>query len=81
MPDDERKKFRAALDNEKKNLKNSIHVNIMVDNRMSVDYENIIDIIFSEVVMDEKKRFIDYEDFEKIMWTTNIDQKCVIHLY
>lgn len=38
-------------------------------------------MIFAEVVMDEKKRFIEYEDFEKVMWTTNIDQHCVIYLY
>ncbi len=44
----------------------------------TVDYDKLIDIIFEEIVGGEKRNYIDYDEFSKVLWTTNIDKNCVI---
>ncbi len=43
-----------------------------------VDYEKLIEIIFDEIVNNEKREYIDFEEFTRVMWTTNIDKSCTI---
>lgn len=45
-----------------------------------VDVEKIISILFKEVLGYENRASIEYEEFQKLMWITNIDTSCVIHL-
>lgn len=49
------------------------------DNTFNLD--TIIDIIFKEVLGNTSKNAIDYDDFNKIMWITNIDTVCVLDLH
>ena len=41
--------------------------------------EKIINLMFKEIVGNEKRKFIEYDEFQKILWQTNIDKTCVIH--
>jgi|LauGreDrversion4_2_1035121.scaffolds.fasta_scaffold364003_1 Ca2+-binding EF-hand superfamily protein len=43
------------------------------------DVERIINLMFKEIVGNEKRKFIEYDEFQKILWQTNIDKTCVIH--
>ncbi len=44
----------------------------------SVNYEQLIEIVFGEIIMNEKRKYLDYDDFSNVMWTTTIDKTCVI---
>jgi hypothetical protein len=94
LPEDEKERYKSALLLEEKNLMNSKFTTNLkrrdsnkseksnADKGMESkynDYEKIVDIIFGEIVSSNKRKYIDYEEFEKILWTTNIDQSCVIH--
>jgi hypothetical protein len=87
LPEEDKEMFKIAVINEEKDLMASKHTTLKRGDTIKAeqntgfsDYEKIVDIIFQEIVRSEKRRFIDYEEFEKVLWTTNIDQSCVIHL-
>ncbi len=44
----------------------------------NVDYDKLIEIVFGEIVMNEKRKYLDYDDFSNVIWTTTIDKTCVI---
>ena len=41
--------------------------------------DKIVNLMFKEIVGNDKRKFIEYEEFQKILWQTNIDKTCVIH--
>lgn len=43
-----------------------------------VDYDKLISLVFSEIVFNEKRNYIDYDEFSHVLWTTNIDKTCCI---
>lgn len=56
-----------------------------VENKQMYDFdlinkEEIVDIIFKEITGSNDRTHIEYDEFVRIMWTTNIDTICYIHL-
>ena len=45
-----------------------------------LDKEAIFEMIFGELNFNENKKYIDYEEFSKVLWSSNIDSLCVINL-
>lgn len=43
------------------------------------EVEKIINLMFKEIVGNDKRKFIEFEEFQKILWQTNLDKTCVIH--
>lgn len=43
-----------------------------------IDFNELINIVFGEIVFNEKRNYIDYDEFSRVLWTTTIDRKCVI---
>jgi Ca2+-binding EF-hand superfamily protein len=39
----------------------------------------IVDLIFKEIVGLDKRKFIEFDEFQKILCQTNIEKTCVIH--
>jgi Ca2+-binding EF-hand superfamily protein len=42
--------------------------------------EPMIDMIFREIVFNTKRSYIDFREFNTLMWHTNIDKTCVMYL-
>lgn len=42
--------------------------------------EEMVQIIMKELITNNMRSYIDYEDFKNLMWNTNIDRTCVIYL-
>lgn len=62
------------------NDQRNLEVSEKKENDYKFDLDTIIDIIFKEVLGNTSKNSIDYDDFNKIMWITNIDTVCVLDL-
>ena len=43
------------------------------------DVEKIINLTFKEITGNDKRKYIEYDEFQKILWQTNLDKTCVIH--
>ncbi len=43
-----------------------------------IDFNELINIVFGEIVFNEKRNYIDYDEFSRVLWTTTIDRNCVI---
>ena len=41
--------------------------------------EKIVSLIFKEIVGVDKRKFIEFDEFQKILSQTNVDKTCVIH--
>jgi len=41
--------------------------------------DKIVTLMFKEIAGNDKRKFIEFEEFQKILWQTNIDKTCVIH--
>jgi len=41
--------------------------------------EKIVNLIFKEVLGNEKHVYLEFDDFQKVLFQTNIDKTCVIH--
>ena len=52
----------------------------MIENE-NADFDKIIEIIFAEIITNDKRKYIDYDEFSNILWTTSIDKSCVIDLF
>jgi hypothetical protein len=48
------------------------------DDNDEVNFEKLIEIVFKEVIPNDRRKFIDFDDFSTIMWTTTIDKSCSI---
>jgi len=44
----------------------------------NINFEKLIDIVFDEIVSNDRRKYIDYDDFNTVMWTTEIDKSCII---
>ena len=49
----------------------------MYNNKFDID--KIIDIIFTEITGSKERMHISFNEFEKVLWTSNIDSKCVMY--
>ena len=45
------------------------------------DMQTLTDKIFNEVIQSAEKEYLDQDDVQKILWSTNIDQKCSMHFF
>ena len=45
------------------------------------DMNTLTDKIFNEVIQSADKEYLDQDDVQKILWSTNIDQKCSMHFF
>ena len=45
------------------------------------DMETLGNKIFAEVVQSSEKDFLDQDDVQKILWSTNIEHKCSMHFF
>jgi len=68
---------RILLDLVPEDMLKEDKINLNDDAKENV--ERIINLIFKEIVGNEKRKFIEYDEFQKILWQTNIDKTCVIH--
>ena len=50
----------------------------MEEDKDTIDYDKLIGLVFGEIVFNEKRTYIDYDEFSRVMWTTTIDKSCVI---
>jgi Ca2+-binding EF-hand superfamily protein len=50
------------------------------DNNIEDSISNMINIIMKDIITNNKRKTIDYNDFKTLMWNTNIDRVCVIYL-
>lgn len=71
------------IDNKADNPESNEHENIQVkenetESSESVDYDKLIEIVFGEIIFNEKRKYLDYDDFSHVLWTTTIDKTCVI---
>lgn len=60
------------------NRRNLAKINLDEGNKVNAD--KIISILFNEVLGYESRASIEYDEFQRLMWITNIDSTCVIHL-
>jgi hypothetical protein len=74
---EETKKDQSEVIKVKENKKND-----ETDEEISdkIDYDKLIDIVFQEITQTDKRKFLDYDEFSKVLWTTTIDKTCVLHL-
>lgn len=45
------------------------------------DMKTLGDKIFAEVLQSSEKDFLDADDVQKILWSTNIEHKCSMHFF
>lgn len=45
------------------------------------EMETLGDKIFAEVIQSSEKDFLDADDVQKILWSTNIEHKCSMHFF
>jgi Ca2+-binding EF-hand superfamily protein len=45
------------------------------------EMETLGDKIFAEVIQSSEKDFLDQDDVQKILWSTNIEHKCSMHFF
>ncbi len=65
-----------------KSQKKKVNENNNKDNtemeNTNINFEKLIDILFDEIVSNDRRKYIDYDDFNTVMWTTEIDKSCII---
>ena len=47
----------------------------------SEEMETLGEKIFAEVIQSSEKDFLDADDVQKILWSTNIEHKCSMHFF
>ena len=45
------------------------------------DMEVLADKIFSEIIQSADKDYLDIDDFQKVLWSTNIENKCSMNFF
>lgn len=65
------------IENEKLNTKKTKEKK---PNEDIIDHQGIVDLIFTEILGNNKRNYLEIDEFQKLMWNTTIDSKCVIYL-
>ena len=75
-------KIEKKDDEDDINIENEKDVEEEIDEGVpeEINKEAIFDTIFKELNFNENKKYIDYEEFSKVLWSSNIDSLCVINL-
>jgi hypothetical protein len=45
------------------------------------DMEVLGDKIFAEIIQSADKDYLDLDDFQKVLWSTNIENKCSMNFF
>lgn len=45
------------------------------------DMEVLGDKIFTEIIQSADKDYLDLDDFQKVLWSTNIENKCSMNFF
>lgn len=55
---------------------------MLFGSKISYDDMNTLgEKIFQEVIQSSEKDYLDYDDVQKILWSTNIEHKCSMHFF